>query len=206
MRVRRVLLASATVLLLLTGYAVADVVDLAPGLLTRDRPAAAPAPTVSGTRAPALLPSPAASVDAVLTATGAEAPLPTAAGLQSALVGASGDPALKGGLGVSVRDGITGGEIWALDADRARVPASTVKLLSALAVADGLDLRDTMTTGVVAVPGSTEVVLVASGDTLLAPGRGERGAGGGPGGPGGPRRRGRRRAPGQRPHDGRPQA
>ena len=172
MRVRRVLLASATVLLLLTGYAVADVVDLAPGLLTRDRPAAAPAPTVSGTRAPALLPSPAASVDEVLTATGAEAPLPTAAGLQSALVGASGDPALKGGLGVSVRDGITGGEIWALDADRARVPASTVKLLSALAVADGLDLRETMTTELVAVPGSTEVVLVASGDTLLAPGRG----------------------------------
>src|SRR5918993_4167331 len=121
-RVRRVLLASAAVLLLLTGYAVADVVDLAPGVLTRDRPAAAPAPTVSSTRALALLPSPAASVDAVLTATGAEAPAPTAAGLQSALVGASGDPALKGGLGVSVRDGLTGEVIWALDADRARVP------------------------------------------------------------------------------------
>ena len=169
---RRVLLASATVLVLLTGYAVADVVDVAPGVLTRDRPAAAPAPTSSGSQAPVLVPSPAASVDPVLTATGADAPAPTAAGLRSALTSASDDPALEGGLGVSVRDGITGEEIWALDPDRARVPASTVKLLSALAVADGLDLDETMTTEAVAAPGSTEVVLVASGDTLLAPGKG----------------------------------
>src|SRR5918993_576834 len=84
-RVRRVLLASATVLLLLTGYAVADAGNLPPRVLTRDPPAAA------------------------------------------------------------------------------------------LAVADGLDLRDTMTTEVAAVPGSTEVVLVASGDTLLAPVRGNAG-------------------------------
>src|ERR687897_563893 len=168
-RVRRVLLASATVLLLLTGYAVADVVDLAPGVLTRDRPAAAPAPTVSST---------------------------------PALVGASGDPALKGGLGVSVRDGITGEEIWALDADRARVPASTVKLLSALAVADGLDLRDTMTTEVAAVPGSTEVVLVASGDTLLAPGRGNAGQVAGRAGLADPARQGPDALPGSGPPTG----
>ncbi|HET6969447.1 MAG TPA: D-alanyl-D-alanine carboxypeptidase, partial [Ornithinibacter sp.] len=38
--------------------------------------------------------------------------------------------------------------------------------------ADGLDLSDTMATEVVAAPGATELVLVAGGDTLLAPGKG----------------------------------
>ena len=169
---RRVMLATATVLLATGAYAVADVLDVAPGVLTRDRAVAVPVPTVSGTPAPVLLPSPAASVDPVLTDTGADAPVPTASGLQAAVTAASADPALDGGLGISVRDGITGAEIWALDPDRPRVPASTVKLLSSLAVADGLDLADTMATEVVAAPGATELVLVAGGDTLLAPGAG----------------------------------
>jgi D-alanyl-D-alanine carboxypeptidase/D-alanyl-D-alanine-endopeptidase (penicillin-binding protein 4) len=170
--VRRVILASVAALLVVTGYAVADVLDVAPGVLTRDRAVPVPTPTVSGSPVPVLLPSPAGSVDPVLTDTGADAPVPTAAGVKAAVAAASDDPALQGGLGVSVRDGITGDEIWSLDAERPRVPASTVKLLSALAVADGLDLSDTMTTEVVAAPGGTEVVLVAGGDTLLAPGAG----------------------------------
>ncbi len=94
--------------------------------------------------------------------------------MQAAVTAASDDPALDGGVGISVRDGLTGEEIWALDPTRPRVPASTVKLLSALAVADGLDLSDTMATEVVAGSGATELVLVAGGDTLLAPGGGSR--------------------------------
>ena len=39
-----------------------------------------------------------------------------------------------------MRDGVTGEELWALDAATPRVPASTQKLMAALAVADGLDL------------------------------------------------------------------
>ena len=171
---RRVMLATATVLLATGAYAAADVLDVAPGVLTRDRAVPLPTPTVSGTPAPVLLPSPAPSVDPVLTDTGADAPTPTATGVQAAVTAASDDPALDGGVGISVRDGITGEEIWALDATRPRVPASTVKLLSALAVADGLDLSDTMATEVVAGPGATELVLVAGGDTLLAPGGGSR--------------------------------
>ena len=143
------------------GYAVADVVDVAPGVLTRDRPAAAPR-RPRPARRPRARPLACRLGRPGAHRHGRGGARPTAAGLQSALAGASDDPALEGGLGVSVRDGITGGEIWALDPDRARVPASTVKLLSALAVADGLDLGDTMTTGAVAAPGSTEVVLVAS--------------------------------------------
>ena len=164
---------SAVALVAVAGYAAADVFDVAPGVLTLDRPVAVPTPTVSGTPAPVALPEPAASVDPMLSDTGANAPVPTSAGLQRALTTASDDPALKGGTGISVRDGITGEELWALDAGTPRVPASTQKLLAALAVADGLDLADRMTTSVVARPGSTDVVLVVRGDSLLAPGAGD---------------------------------
>jgi serine-type D-Ala-D-Ala carboxypeptidase/endopeptidase (penicillin-binding protein 4) len=174
--VRRVMLASvvgsAVALVAVAGYAAADVFDVAPGILTLDRPVRAPTPTVSGTPAPVLLPEPAASVDPMLTDTGADAPAPTRAGLQRALTTASSDPALKGATGISVRDGVTGEELWALDAATPRVPASTQKLLAALAVADGLDLDDRMTTTVVAAPGSADLVLVVGGDTLLSPGAG----------------------------------
>ena len=171
--VRRVMLASAAALLAVTGYAVADVLDVTPGVLTLDGPVAVPTPTVSGTPAPVVLPSPATSVDPILAATGGDAPVPTRTGLEKALTAASRDPALDDGVGISVRDGITGDELWALDAARPRVPASTAKLLASLAVADGLDLWATMRTTVVAVPGSADLVLVAGGDTLLARGKGD---------------------------------
>ena len=174
---RRVMLASvvgsAVALVAVTGYAAADVLDVAPGILTLDRPVAVPTPTVSGTPAPAVLPEPAAAPDPLLTDTGADAPVPTRAGLQQALTTASDDPALKSGTGISIRDGITGDELWSLGAGTPRVPASTQKLLAALAVADGLDLGDRMTTSVVAPPGSADLVLVVRGDTLLAPGAGD---------------------------------
>jgi D-alanyl-D-alanine carboxypeptidase/D-alanyl-D-alanine-endopeptidase (penicillin-binding protein 4) len=163
-------------LLAVTGYAAADVLDVAPGILTLDRPVAVPTPTVSGTPAPVVLPTPAATVDPMLSDTGTTAPVPTAAGLARALSTASDDPALKGGTGISVRDGITGDELWSLDAATPRVPASTQKLMAALAVADGLDLGARMTTSVVAAPGSADLVLVVRGDTLLSPGAGDRDA------------------------------
>ena len=78
------MLASATVVLAVAGYATADVLDVAPGILTLDRPVAVPAPTVSGTPAPVLLPAP-ATADTVLTDTGVDAPLPTEEGLAAAV-------------------------------------------------------------------------------------------------------------------------
>ena len=167
------MLASAAAVLVVTGYAVADVLDAAPGVLTRNRAVAVPTPTVSGTPAPVLLPAAASSVPPVLTDTGADAPVPTADGIRDAVAAASRDPALAGATGISVRDGITGEEVFALDAATPRVPASTAKLLAALAVADGLDLGSTMVTRVVALPGAADLVLVAGGDTLLAPGEGD---------------------------------
>ena len=167
------MLASAAAVLVVSGYAVADVLDAAPGVLTLDRPVPVPTPTVSGTPAPVLLPVAASSVPPVLTDTGADTPVPTAAGIRDAVAAASDDPALEGATGISVRDGITGEEVFALDADTPRVPASTAKLLAALAVADGLDLSSTMVTRVVALPDAANLVLVAGGDTLLAPGEGD---------------------------------
>ncbi len=170
---RRAIALTGVLLLAVTGYAVADVGDVVPGILTLDRPVAVPTPTVSGTPDPAILPSPAGTRDDILVSTGSAASMPTEAGLAQALGAASDDPALAGGVGISVRDGITGTEIWALDAVTPRVPASTVKLLSALAVVDSLDLDASMETSVVAVPGSADLVLVARGDTLMAPGAGD---------------------------------
>jgi len=167
------MLACAVVLLAAGGYAAADVLDAAPGVLTLDRPVAAPTPTVSGTPAPVVLPSAAPASTSVLTDTGADAPVPTAAGIRSAVAKASADPALRRHTGISVRDGVTGEEVYALDAGTPRVPASTAKLMAALAVADGLDLGATMSTRVVALPDAADLVLVVGGDTLLSPRKGD---------------------------------
>ncbi len=161
------------VLLAAGGYVAADVYDLAPGILTLDRPQPLPTPVVSGTPSPVTLPTPAETGDdPVLTGAGDDAPVPTAAGLRSALTRASKDPDLATGLGIAVGDGTTGEELWALRGSTPRVPASTLKLLSAVAVADTLDLGGRMTTSVVAVPGSRDLVLVARGDVLLSPSKG----------------------------------
>ncbi len=164
---------TGVLLLTVAGYAAADVSDVVPGILTRDQPVAVPTPTVSGTPAPVILPSPAGTQDTILVSTGSGAPLPTESGLATALGAASDDPALEGAIGISVRDGITGTQVWSLDADTPRVPASTVKLLSALAVVDSLDLDAAMETSVVAVPDSADLVLVVRGDTLMSPGAGD---------------------------------
>lgn len=173
---RRVMLAGslAVVLVAAGGYATADVLDVVPGILTRDRPAPLPTPSSTATvdPGPAVLPAAAAAPD-LLTATGADAPAPSADGLAAAVREASDDEALDGALGVSVRDGLTGEVLYGLRDEAARVPASTVKVLAALAVADTLDLDARIPTAVVAVPGSSDLVLVARGDMLLAPGRGD---------------------------------
>ncbi|MGL5819862.1 MAG: D-alanyl-D-alanine carboxypeptidase [Phycicoccus sp.] len=166
----RGLLAVAAVVALIAGYLAADILDVVPGVLTRADAAATSTGADTTSSLPAPTPAPSASSD--LLSVPDDAPLPAAAGLARAVSAASTDPALAGGLGVSVRDGLTGAVVWQLDAGRARVPASTAKLLAAVAVADSLDLDATMPTTVVAAPGSRDLVLVAGGDTLLAPGRG----------------------------------
>ncbi|QKE83663.1 D-alanyl-D-alanine carboxypeptidase [Arthrobacter sp. NEB 688] len=170
---RRVMLAGASALVLLggAGYVTADVYDVVPGVLTRDREALpATGPDTSDDAAPSLLPTPSAPG---APREASDAPVPSRDELAAAVAGASDDPALRRGLGVSIRDGVTGEELWSRAADVPRAPASTAKLLAAFAVADTLDLAERVPTSVVAAPGSRDLVLVVRGDMLLAPGRGD---------------------------------
>ena len=170
---RRAVVAGVTFLLVGgVGYAAADVVDLAPGILTYDgAPVDPPTPTGSPSASPAwaALPSPVPASTAS-TPSPTAGPAPTTAGLTRALAPLVKDPWLGPGVGVSVRDGRTGTELYAVSPSVARAPASTLKVLSAFAVTTHLDLDAHMRTTVVtgATPG--EVVLVAGGDTLLGDG------------------------------------
>ncbi|WP_040883676.1 D-alanyl-D-alanine carboxypeptidase/D-alanyl-D-alanine-endopeptidase [Janibacter sp. HTCC2649] len=170
---RRAVVAGVTCLLVGgVGYAAADVVDIAPGILTYDgAPVDPPTPTGSSSASPtwAALPSP--------TASGASAPpsavaaaVPTAAGLTKAIGALSKDPWLGPSVGISVRDGLTGTELYAVQPNVARAPASTLKLLSTLAVTQHVDLDARMTTKVVTGDTPNQIVLVAGGDTLLGGG------------------------------------
>ncbi len=151
------------------GYAAADVVDLAPGILTRDgAPVAPPTPTGSPSASPTWAALPRASAPPAPATTAA--PAPSTAGLTRALAGPSTDPWLGPSVGISVRDGLTGTELYAVDPDTPRAPASTTKLLSAFAVVRSVDLDDRMSTRVVAGDTPGEIVLVAGGDTMIGDG------------------------------------
>lgn len=156
------------VAVLMIGYVTADVADLVPGVLTR-APAPVtvprqPLPGASSSAPKTAAPTPLADLDPA-------ASTPSTEGLAAAVREPLRNPALRAGIGLDIRDGLTGASLLSVDAERPRVPASTAKLLSAAAVAHVGDLDATLTTRAVATPGL--VTLVAGGDTLLAPGAGD---------------------------------
>ncbi len=170
---RRVVSGIAGLGLLLGGYAAADVLDVTPGVLT-----AAPLPTVTPT-----LPPPTATVvpPTVPADSGdgtpvwplpPDAPVPSPAGLQAALAPVLADPALAG-ASVVVADGLTGARLLEQLPDQPRVPASATKVLTALAVQRTLPPGTRFSTSVRRGPEPGQIVLVAGGDTLLAPGNGD---------------------------------
>ncbi len=160
-------------LLVLGGYAAADVVDVAPGVLTR-----APLPTI--TPSPTLTPGPLADVPLPsadpsgmpVRPAGTDAPLPNAAGLRAALAAVLGDPALADSS-LSIRDALTGAHLLDVAADTPRTPASTVKLLTAVGVDAAFPAGARLRTSVVAGPTPDRIVLVAGGDMLLATAAGD---------------------------------
>lgn len=172
---RRLFAAVLALLVLVVGYGALDVFDLAPGILTRDaaaRPLPAPAPTGAATVGPsAPLPTPDRSA-APLAQAAMSAALPAPTVLRRELADELAVPSLGPSLGVTVRDAFTGAHLLDIDADRPRVPASTAKILTALAVGVTLDPATTLPTRVVQGRTPSELVLVAGGDTLLAPGKG----------------------------------
>ena len=167
---RRTLAVLGVLILLLGTYAVLDAYDKVPGILTMAPPPVrattaptSPAPSVA-------LPSPATG--GPLKAAGATGPLPASARLAARLDPVLTDPALAAGVGVVVRDGTTGEVLFTHDPATPRTPASSLKLVSALAVTETLDMSRTMTTRVVRGASHGEIILVAGGDTLLARGAG----------------------------------
>ncbi len=170
---RRALLLVLALVVLVVGYGTADVLDLVPGVLTRAGTGRAGAPPPTPSAAPsAPSPSPSRSAGGPLAALDADAAGPTRAGLRTALGPLLARPALGRDVGVSVRDGETGAELFARRADVLRAPASTLKLVTTAAVWTSLNPAETMTTRVVQGSAPDRVVLVAGGDTLLGRGTG----------------------------------
>ncbi len=171
-------------LLALTAYGAADAYDVVPGPLTTATADVDTAPRVSpDDPGPTGLPDGDSVampllVDGgtVLSAPAARAPAPAPAALAKAVASPLRAPALGGSAGLEVRDAATGTVLVSVDATRARVPASTAKLLTGLAVATSADLAERAPTTVVEGPAAGQITLVAGGDMLLAPGRGTPGA------------------------------
>jgi D-alanyl-D-alanine carboxypeptidase/D-alanyl-D-alanine-endopeptidase (penicillin-binding protein 4) len=112
---------------------------------------------------------PAAPAPAVLASTG-EVTAPTADGVAAAVRPKIGDPALGGHVAGLVVDAATGQTLFAQDADKTTVPASTLKVLTAVAVLKARGPAYRLETRAVAGPGPGEVVLVGAGDPTLGAG------------------------------------
>jgi serine-type D-Ala-D-Ala carboxypeptidase/endopeptidase (penicillin-binding protein 4) len=173
--VRRFVAIALALLTLLMGYAVLDIYDIVPGILTLDRPlpqtTKAQASRSRTARSASIVPTVDADAQPLKPAS-ASAPIPGAAALRARLARALTDPALGPSVGVVLRDAFTGQSLLSVDPDRPRIAASTAKLLTALAVDTTLDPRASMPTTVLQGSSPSEIVLVAGGDTMLARGAG----------------------------------
>lgn len=172
---RRAIAAVTGVLVLAgAGYATADVLDLAPGVLTWDDGSwetKARTGSVEPTPGVVALPGIPPSVPPLEPA-GEDEPLPTRAALKKHLDALADDPWLQPSVGVVVRDGLTGATLYTREAKQPRLAASTQKLLAAAAIVTDLDVHDTLDTTVVRGTKGDQVVIVAGGDTALGRGAG----------------------------------
>jgi D-alanyl-D-alanine carboxypeptidase/D-alanyl-D-alanine-endopeptidase (penicillin-binding protein 4) len=104
----------------------------------------------------------------VLAALAADAPAPDPAALDAELAPLLGSPALGAASAAVVVDVATGEVLLDRDGDRPAVPASTAKLLTAVAALTTLGPERTLPTTVVAGAAPGEVVLVGGGDPTLS--------------------------------------
>ena len=158
----------------LLGYAVLDVADAAPGLLTVT-PAPPPPPTETpGTRTLPVVAQPTmpTSVGMPLPSLAGDAAAPSQAGIEAALAEVRARPALRDAALV-VQDGQSGEVLLDQRGAALRVPASTTTLLSAAAIGQTFAPDATLKTVVTQGAAPDEIVLVAGGDSLINPGRGD---------------------------------
>ena len=146
------------------GYAYADAQDVVPGWITTSAAPLAPAPFLTATHVTAG-DAPGTPVRPLLDAS---APEPDASTLRDLAQALRDDPRTGTSTNVSVIDLITGDVLVDLDAADGQVPASTTKLLTAIAAVSTLGPDATLATVARYDPDRTEVSLVAGGDMLLA--------------------------------------
>ena len=151
---------TVTVLLLAGGYAAADAADLVPGVLTTAPPVPDPAPFPEAT---------AEAAEPLLPALDPAAPLPSAEAVTALTEELVADPRTGGAVAVVVRDALTEEVLADVAGDEPRTPASSLKLLGAVAALDALGPDHVLRT--TAVEGEDDqVVLVGGGDILLTDG------------------------------------
>ncbi|MFD1506411.1 D-alanyl-D-alanine carboxypeptidase/D-alanyl-D-alanine-endopeptidase [Georgenia yuyongxinii] len=150
--------------LLLGGYGVADAADVLPGVLTTSPAPAAPMP-YPDVQLPGDLVAP------VVAGPDADAPVPTTAALRALAEDVAADHRMAGSFSMVVADVLTGETLLDRDGGAARLPASSLKVLTAAAALDALGPERTLKT-VVVPDGAGRVVLVGAGDVLLAEGEG----------------------------------
>jgi D-alanyl-D-alanine carboxypeptidase/D-alanyl-D-alanine-endopeptidase (penicillin-binding protein 4) len=170
---------------LLGGYATADAVDVLPqdwpGVLTVEEPWVQPTPFPTP-RIEALT-----SASELLPDLDPGAPVPDPARLASLAGPLLADPRIAPSVGVVVLDALTGDVLLDRAAQAPRLPASTLKLLTAAAalVSVGADARlltravagpDVATDAAAAGVATGTVYLVGGGDVVLAAGAGDGGA------------------------------
>lgn len=154
------------VLMVAGGYAAADAYDLVPGLITL-APSSPPAPARTAPGAVrAGEPAP------VLGRLATDAPAPRADRVGALLGALAADRRLGPSVGAEVVDQLTGEVLGRQDPDSARTPASTAKLVTAIAALSSLGSERTLTTRVVRGRAG-QIVLVGGGDMMLAAGAGD---------------------------------
>nr|WP_297430194.1 D-alanyl-D-alanine carboxypeptidase/D-alanyl-D-alanine-endopeptidase [uncultured Actinotalea sp.] len=148
------------------GYGVADAYDRVPGVLTLAPPPSSPSPFPTP---PAAVPPP--EID-VAAGPATDAPLPDADALQAAVDAAVVHPWMGTSVGVVVADQLTGEVLAVSSPEGLREPASTAKILTAIAAVRALGPDATVETSVVQ-EGAGRITLVAGGDVMLAAGAGD---------------------------------
>ncbi|MFI2102990.1 D-alanyl-D-alanine carboxypeptidase/D-alanyl-D-alanine-endopeptidase [Isoptericola sp. NPDC019693] len=156
-----------TVVVLFSGYLVADALDVVPGMLTTAPP---PSPAAPFPSAPGATTGP--TPERSLPDLPSDAPEPEASAVGKLVTGLAEDDRLGKRVGAVVVDGASGERLGAAAANRPMVPASTQKLFTAAAALAGPGGDATLPTTVV-LDDESHLVLVGGGDMMLAAGAGD---------------------------------
>ncbi|MGC4174405.1 D-alanyl-D-alanine carboxypeptidase/D-alanyl-D-alanine endopeptidase [Demequina sp.] len=154
-----------------TGYAWADATDRVPGILT-SAPLPSPQPPLL-TASPLAVASPSPGP---VGAFSSSAPLPSPDAVAALAAQLRSDDRTGKSTNVYVADYTTGSVLADLDGDNPQVPASTTKLLTAVAALEALGPDYTFDTTVVFDGATSTLTLVAGGDLMLAAGHGHYGS------------------------------